>query len=123
MAARQATLFGENVEKAPFFKTTSSPYYNVINALWQLEDTDDREKFLKSAQTRWMEVYREDEAARKELFEKARKERALISSVPVCLVEYLFLFVVLYTCLSPFLGQFCLKHPYTFKSVNQAVTH
>ena len=68
MAARKATLFGKNVEKAPFFKTTSSPYYNVINALWQLEDTDDREKFLKSAQTRWMEVYRADEAVREELF-------------------------------------------------------
>ena len=65
MAARQATLFGKNVEKTPFFKTTSSPYYNVINALWQLEDSEDREKFLKSAQTCWMEVYCEDEAARR----------------------------------------------------------
>ena len=51
MAARQATLFGKNVEKAPFFKTAFPPYYKVINALWQLEDTDDREKFLKSPQT------------------------------------------------------------------------
>ena len=64
-----------------------------------------------------MEVYEEDEAARKELFEKARKERLWTLMSPFVL------YVVLYACRSPILGQFCLKHPYTFKSVNQAVTH
>ena len=50
--AKQSTLFGKAVSKEPFFKNagSSSPYFRVVNALWQLEGGENRREFLKNAQ-------------------------------------------------------------------------
>ena len=48
MAAKQSTLFGRTVAKEPFFKCSqsNSRYFEVVNALWQLDDGDNKERFF-----------------------------------------------------------------------------
>ena len=47
----------------------------MVNALWQLDEESNRERFLKSFQTRWKELYSVDEAARMNLLAKAAKRQ------------------------------------------------
>ena len=107
-------FFGKNVEKAPFFKTAGPPLPTTTLSMP-----------CGSLRTPTTGLGRNSQRALKLVgWKYTGRMRRPISSVSVCLVVYLFfLYVVLYTCLSPFLGEFCLKHPYTFKSVNRAVTH
>ena len=49
--ANQAPLFGKSFVREPIFKNAeNSAYYQVVNALLQIEAAGNKEKFLKSAQ-------------------------------------------------------------------------
>ena len=70
------TLFRRSAVKEPFFNyADNSPYFQVVNALWQLDEESNQERFLKSAQTRWKALYSVDEAARMNLLAKAAKRQ------------------------------------------------
>ena len=66
--------FRESRRQRTFFLKNpgNSPYYETINALWQVEPASDREKFFKWAQQKWAETYAVDEKARETLLGKAR---------------------------------------------------
>ena len=77
MAAKQSTLFGRTVAKEPFFKCSqsNSRYFEVVNALWQLDDGNNKERFFKLAQRQSKEIYANDEEACARLLARA-EERA-----------------------------------------------
>ena len=75
--SRQLTLFGKVRRKGKFFPKLDVGdgdlgYTAVIESLWQLSPLEKREEFFKEAQQRWKEV-KDDEAARREIIEKAAK--------------------------------------------------
>ena len=44
-----------------------SEYYSVVEALWQLNGSHDRKRFLEKAQKLWSEKYSKDSGAREDL--------------------------------------------------------
>ena len=48
-----------------------SEYYSVVEALWQLDGSHDRKRFLKKVKKLWSEKYSKDSGAREELRQRA----------------------------------------------------
>ena len=58
----QVMLLGRSVSKQPFFKNPGSlPCFHIINALWDLEESDDHDWFFTATRKKWTDMYSKDE--------------------------------------------------------------
>ena len=80
--SRQTTLFGTTAKKGRFFKEIPNAveeddgYYAVIEAMWTLEKSYDRNKFFSRAQKEWTVNISSNSAARADIIGKAKAIRS-----------------------------------------------